>query len=272
MYPAFLLTTFFLFGAVVDSPTSPTAAGESNMGIAPPTTTNPLTGAPPSTTAQPGSGGSSLLRQRDMLRMKYKNTVAGRRQMAESEMYILPQPPTVNTDNVGSQIYQWLPPTVNPGSGSGNRSTSTSGTMGGLSLIPNSPTRARPDVPQSYASRQAAQSLARQSNALRNSGPSNTPITRPYSGYSRPSGGTSPYMRLYNRSSLGVDNYTTWVQPELQQQQLNRTYSNDIHHLQSSSRVQGFSLRRLGQETNSLRGVNATQYYMNYGDYYQGAR
>ena len=36
--------------------------------------------------------------------------------------------------------------------------------------------------------------------------------------------------------------------------------------------VQGLSIQRLCQETQGLQGTNSTQYFMNYGDYYPGAR
>ncbi|MBN2577450.1 MAG: hypothetical protein JXB10_00470 [Pirellulales bacterium] len=273
MYSTFL-TTFILFGAVVNSPTAPTSSSDNRQQIAPPTTDNPLQ---KHSSQQPGSqsgpGYSSPLRQRDMMRLRQLNSMASRRDMLERSQLILPQPPTDNSNDVRSQIYQWLPPTVTPSSRrAGNRSTTTSGTMGGLSLIPDSPTQARPDLPRNYASRSTAEAQVRQIEAMRNAGPSNSPVARPYSGYQAPRSGVSPYMRLYSPGSIGADNYTTWVRPELQQQQANRAFGNEISSLQSSTHVQGLSLRRLGQETNSLRGVHATQYFMNYGDYYQGAR
>jgi hypothetical protein len=276
MYSPLLLTTFALFGAVVNTPSSPTSSTNDNTAIAPPTTDSPLE-AP---RRQPdldrtGPSRTSPLQQRDMQRLRQLNSRYSRQGTSAEVPQFMPQPPTGNLDNSPSQIYQWLPPTVNPmGKMTGNQSTTTRGTMGGVSMIPSSPTRARPDVPQSYASRSAAQSQLRRSDALRDAvAPSNAPGARPYSNYQgNTSSGVSPYMNLYRRDSMSVDNYTTLVRPQLQQQQVNTGVNNDIHGLQSSSRVQGLSLRRLGQETNSLRGVNATQYYMNYGDYYQGSR
>jgi hypothetical protein len=270
-----LLTAFTLFGAVVNTPTSPTTSGDVNPGVSPPTMSEPLRELPRKGAArEAGSDRMTPLQQRDMQRLKQMRSMMSGENGSSNSMPFLPQPPTVHTDNPQSQIYQWLPPTVNPvGRWSANQSTTTPGTRGGLSLIPASPTQARPDVPQTYASRMAAQAQSRRADAIRDSTPAYAPSSRPFTNYQAPYVGTSPYMNLYRGGTGGViDNYTSLVRPALQQQQANQAFTSDIHGLQNSSRVQGLSLRRLGQETNSLRGVNATQYFMNYGDYYPGTR
>ena len=68
-----------------------------------------------------------------------------------------------------------------------------------------------------------------------------------------------------------IDNYTTLVRPELDQQHANQKFGADIHGLEDSTHVQGLNIRQLNRDTQTLQGVNATQYFMNYGDYYQGA-
>jgi hypothetical protein len=276
MYTPVLLTAFALFGAVVNTPTSPTEPSDMSPGITPPTLNAPLQ-EPPRTGTPAESGPSRMtpLQQRNLQRLRQLTSMSSGQNAGGNNLPILPQPPTVHSANAQSQIYQWLPPTVNPLSNSvGNRSTMTPGTQGGISLIPAAPTQARPDLPQSYASRLAAQSQARRAEALRDAtGSTSAPVARPFANYQNPYSGTSPYMNLYRGGTNGVvDNYTTLVRPALQQQQTNQAVSNDIYSLQSSSHVQGLSLRRLGQETNNLQGVNATQYFMNYGDYYPGAR
>jgi hypothetical protein len=69
-----------------------------------------------------------------------------------------------------------------------------------------------------------------------------------------------------------IDNYTTLVRPDLEQQRANQKFGADIHGLENSTHVQGMNIRQLNRDTQTLQGVNATQYFMNYGDYYQGAR
>jgi hypothetical protein len=275
MYCPVLLTAFALFGAVVNTPTPPTESSDAGPGVTPPTMNEPLKEMPrkPSP-AESGSSRLTPLQRRNMERLRQLTSMMTGQSAGENALSILPQPPTVHAENPQSQIYQWLPPTVNPmGNLGGNQSTMTPGTRGGLSLIPASPTQARPDLPQSYASRAAAQTQMRRAEALQAAGPASSSAALPYSNYQNPYPGTSPYMNLYRGGTNGVvDNYTTLVRPELQQRQANRTFNNDIYSLQSSSHVQGLTLRRLGQDTNSLRGVNATQYFMNYGDYYPGAR
>jgi hypothetical protein len=91
-----------------------------------------------------------------------------------------------------------------------------------------------------------------------------------FSGYRTPSG-VSPYMNLFRRDSMGtVDNYTTLVRPELEQRYLNQQFKSDIGGLERSTRMQGMNLQQMNQEARTLQGVGTPQYYMNYGNYYQG--
>lgn len=52
---------------------------------------------------------------------------------------------------------------------------------------------------------------------------------------------------------------------------MNQQFGADIHGLETNSRVQGLNILRLDRDTQNLHGVNATQYFMNYGDYYPNA-
>jgi hypothetical protein len=276
MFSPLLLTTFAIFGAIVPSPTG---QSENSPDIVPPTINAPLENIPyRQPRSEPGAERMTPYQQRDALRMRQlEGLLNSRYPRGVTENYlVMPQAPTDSSNNPDSQIYQWLPPTVHPGNRrGGTQSTNTPGTMGGLSMIPLAPTRARPDLPQSYASRSAIQEQARRLDAAREAvNPAYTPPPRSYThtNYQPFSGGYSPYMNLFRGASGGTDNYYSLVRPELEQRRMNRTFNSDIRGLQNTTQVQGLSLRRIGQEANNFRGMNATQYFMNYGDYFQGAR
>ena len=97
---------------------------------------------------------------------------------------------------------------------------------------------------------------------------------KPYSGYAQSNTTSSPYMNLFRGGTNNgtVDNYSTLVRPDLDQKRANQKFGADIHGLENSTHVQGMSIQQLNRDTQSLQGVNATQYYMNYGDYYSGAK
>jgi hypothetical protein len=69
-----------------------------------------------------------------------------------------------------------------------------------------------------------------------------------------------------------VDNYSTLVKPQLDQQRANQQFGADIQGLDKSNRVQRLNIQQLNRDTRTLQGVNASQYFMNYGDYYPGLR
>jgi hypothetical protein len=95
------------------------------------------------------------------------------------------------------------------------------------------------------------------------------PADKAFSGYQSQSG-VSPYMNLFRRDTMTVDNYTTLVQPQLQQRFLNQQYGRDINSLEQSLRVQGPRIQptiyRQGQ------GVATPQFFMSTtgGQYYPG--
>ncbi len=189
-----------------------------------------------------------------------------------------PMMPTAPTDSsVGSQvgqIYQFLPPTANAataGSASGGGYSGLPGPMN----VPTSPTRARPGEAQSYTSMHTAEEQNRRMAATRNAASAPAALTpKAFSGINPSSSGSSPYMNLFRTGNNNgtIDNYTTLVRPELDQQRANQKFGADIHGLENSTHVQSLNIRQLNRETQTLQGVNATQYFMNYGDYYQGAR
>ena len=60
-----------------------------------------------------------------------------------------------------------------------------------------------------------------------------------------------------------IDPYNQYVKPQLDRIQESRARGRQIMGLQHS-------VRSLGRQTQSLRGVIIPQYYMNYGSYYPG--
>ena len=87
--------------------------------------------------------------------------------------------------------------------------------------------------------------------------------SKPFAGY-RPTSGVSPYMNLFRQDSMGtVDNYTSLVQPQLEQRFLNQRFDRDIGGLERNARTQGINLQRLNQEERTLQGVATPQFFMN---------
>jgi hypothetical protein len=191
-------------------------------------------------------------------------------QNAENDQQMMPIPPTASGSQMG-QNYQYLPPTAtsSDSAGSGGRPAGPYGAMN----VPTSPTRGRPDIPQSYSSMQTAAQQNRIQQAAKNSTTTSAPSsTKAFSGYRQTSSGPSPYMNLFRTGNAQgtIDNYTTLVKPELEQRNANQQFGSDISGLESSNRVQGMNIQQLNRDTRSLQGVNANQYFMNYGDYYKG--
>jgi hypothetical protein len=187
-----------------------------------------------------------------------------RRPTRSTNAPIMPVSPTDSNASVG-EMYQWLPPTAAAAAGRSQQ--------GAVNSMPNSPTRGRPDVPQNYSSMATAQMQRNRMEAARNSArPTVQGTTKPYSDQRSMGGTISPYMNLFRTGNAGgtIDNYSTLVRPELDQRRLNSQMGNDINNLESTYNVQSMNIRQLGRQTQSLNGVNANQYYMNYGDYYSG--
>jgi hypothetical protein len=87
-----------------------------------------------------------------------------------------------------------------------------------------------------------------------------------FSNYQLPSG-VSPYMSLFRTGTNNgtVDNYSTLVRPQFNQQYLNQQYGRDIRGLQSDTRLQNQAIM---SQSRQLQGVSTPQFYMNYGSYY----
>ena len=101
------------------------------------------------------------------------------------------------------------------------------------------------------------------------------PTDKAFSTY-RPTSGVSPWMNLFRRDTLGtVDNYTSLVRPQIDQNALNPQFRRDIHRLdRNTSQLQGTVQQQLDLQNRTLQGVATPQFYMNYGNYYpnQGQR
>lgn len=110
------------------------------------------------------------------------------------------------------------------------------------------------------------------------------PLTSLYSPYAAPvmpekpfaksqpfSSGVSPYMGLFRNDTAGgtIDNYTTFVRPQLDQRGMNQQFNVDIYGLQRNARLQQSALRQMeGNNARTLQSVGTPEFYMNFGNYY----
>lgn len=105
-----------------------------------------------------------------------------------------------------------------------------------------------------------------------NSGTAAAPSAeKAFSGY-QSSSGVSPYMNLFRVGGETIDNYTSLVRPQIEQRFLNQQFNREIRNLDNTSRMQRVDLQQLYRSNETLQGVATPQFYMNYGNYYQGAR
>jgi hypothetical protein len=179
--------------------------------------------------------------------------------------------PFAPTDpSAASGAYPWGPPTAGSlaedqasagGSSTGYSGPGLSGSSPYVRPRATRPTYRAPRY-ESYASQQAR--MPRADLASSAVYPSVGNLSKPYAGYRRPSA-VSPYMDLGRLSSTygDIDNYNQYVRPRLEQLEANRQLGSEIIGLQNS-------VRNLGRQTRSVRGVVIPQYYMNYGAYYPG--
>jgi hypothetical protein len=146
------------------------------------------------------------------------------------------------------------------------------------SNMPNAPTNYRPpstaappNPNTSYYSALSQQRDLAGTAAYRSyTGP--PPPEKVYAGTQVPSSGISPYMQLFRNDTAGgtIDNYTTLVRPQLQQQRLNQQFGTDLFGLQRDARLQQASMQRMQNIDRSLQSVSTPQFYMNGGGYYPG--
>jgi hypothetical protein len=230
---------------------------------------------PPKTQTPEQKSAQNRNAQRSMARSPHSSE----RSQQQNAQNMRPMMPTAPTDSsAGSrvgQFYNFLPPTADAASVSSDPNGGYAGLPDRMN-VPTSPTRARPGEAQSYTSMHAAEEQNRRLAASRNAASAPAQLTpKAFSSVNaQASTGSSPYMNLFRTGSNNgtIDNYTTLVKPQLEQQGANQKFGADIHGLENSTHVQSLNIRQLNRETQTLQGVNATQYFMNYGDYYQGAR
>ena len=82
------------------------------------------------------------------------------------------------------------------------------------------------------------------------------PPEKVYAGTQVASSGVSPYMQLFRNDTAGgtIDNYTTLVRPQLQQQRMNQQFGTDLWGLQRDARIQQSSLQRMQNNARTLAG------------------
>ena len=105
-----------------------------------------------------------------------------------------------------------------------------------------------------------------------NSGTATSPASEKAFGGYRPTTGVSPYMNLFRLGGDTIDNYTSLVRPQIEQRFLNQQFNREIRGLEGNTRMQRVDLQQLYRANQTLQGVATPQFYMNYGNYYQGAR
>ena len=271
---ALILSTLLIGASTLNSPDNLTVPPTSDLPLPP--IQNNSTAPKTQTRAQQAEQDRDAQRKQAKTPRAYGYSGRSQQQNAQNLRPMMPMAPT--DSSVGSQVgqsYNFLPPTANAASaGSGSDSSGGYAGLPDRMNVPTSPTHARPGEAQSYASMRAAEQN-RRAAATRNSSSAPAQLTpKAFSSVNQASSGSSPYMNLYRSGNNNgtIDNYTTLVKPQLEQQGTNQKFGADIHGLENSTHVQGLNIRQLNHETQTLQGVNATQYFMNYGDYYQGAR
>jgi hypothetical protein len=250
----------------------PTGDNSDLPGIAPPTAQVPL---------QPEL--RSALQRQSMRGGSTRGVPAGSvrgNTRAAPQSTAMPSAPTSDSDS--EQQYQWQAPTAAParGAATGMGGGTGGGGMGGSGFYgqsrrPCSPTHPGPGQAKSYNAQQDAQLLQMRLQAAQQAtAPSAQQPSKAFSGVQMNTGSSSPYMNLYRTGTNNgtIDNYTTLVRPQFNQQRTNQQFGADINSLENATRVQGFSLNQLNRDTHNLQGVKYQQFFMNYGDFYPNAR
>ncbi|HEY4760187.1 MAG TPA: hypothetical protein VIH42_06375 [Thermoguttaceae bacterium] len=281
MVNTLMLSTALFFGWVLNAPNNYTS--QLAPEIAPPTSSLPLPPLQDTSSASKAkktrSAVSDAQHRHTQLNQsktaRYGASGGSQQRNSQDASPMMPLAPTDSSENTQyKQIYQWLPPTAYSDPSDADTSGGRPSDLLDPTSLPTSPTRARPGMSGSYTSMRNAQIQNRRMEAARNAAAATPQLaTKPFSGYRQPTSGVSPYMNLFRSNGLGtIDNYSTLVRPELEQGRMNQQFGAEIHGLENSTRVQGMTLQRLGRDTQNLQGVNANQFFMNYGDYYPGAR
>ncbi len=185
--------------------------------------------------------------------------------------------PTAPTELVppGTPGMPLMPPTPTPGEAAVPAGQPANADPNASSRLPNAPTYRPPTASgprsssySSYAAldqqRQLAGTTAYRSFA------SLPPPEKVYAGTQVSTSGVSPYLQLFRNDTAGgtIDNYSTLVKPQLQQQRMNQQFGTDLWGLQRDARIQQASVQRMQNNVRTLQGVGTPQFYMNGGGYY----
>jgi len=186
---------------------------------------------------------------------------------------VIPDSPTDMSASMDGQG-QLLPPTA------GNAEASRSGTMGRASggmggmRTPLPPTYRRPATGSESGYRPTSRGSMLQPNRRPEGiggsmlAAPQAAVEKPFGAY-RPTSGVSPYMNLFRRdTSQGtIDNYSTFVRPQLEQRNVNQQVGRDLRGLERNNRVQSTALQQMERESRNLQGVTTPQ-FMNYGNFF----
>ena len=190
---------------------------------------------------------------------------------------VIPNSPTDMSAPMDGQQGQLLPPT------SGDAEALRSGTMGrssggmGGMRTPMAPTYRRPAAGSQSGYRPTSRGSMLQPNQQirRPEGIGGSMLAapqaaaeKPFAAY-RPASGVSPYMNLFRHDTSGgtIDNYNTFVRPEIEQRRLNQQVGRDLRGLERNTRVQSTALQQMERESRNLQGVTTPQ-FMNYGNFF----
>ena len=189
---------------------------------------------------------------------------------------MIPNSPTDMSAPMDGQQGQLLPPTASEADASRLGTMGrASGGMGGM-RTPLPPTYRRPATGSQSGYRPTSRGSVLQPNQQirRPEGIGGSmlaapqaAVEKPFAGY-RPMSGVSPYMNLFRRDNGGtLDNYTSFVRPELDQRRLNQQVGRDLRGLERNTRVQSTALQQMERESRNLQGVTTPQ-FMNYGNFF----
>lgn len=93
-------------------------------------------------------------------------------------------------------------------------------------------------------------------------------VSKPYANYTPPPA-VSPYFNLYRTDNQAgtINNYYTFVKPQVDQRQANLSFGGEIRGIQSNQRLQNTAVQRLGK-LNQVQGTNAPEFFQNSGAYF----
>ena len=249
--------------AVLSQPSAAAAATRSSQSSLPVTPYGSQMRRTTGTTGTTDRTRERSMPQRDGGRARPGSTSGSQREGAAGQTTMaMPFAPTEGpTSDTGGMLGQPMAPTESgPSTGA-----SAAGAGAGGAAYPMAPTMGRRSAPRSGQTSRMPAGQGRQTQRFGGgSGMMGAPVdSKPFTGY-RPTSGVSPYMNLFRRDSMGtVDNYTSLVQPQVEQRFLNQRFGRDIGGLERNARTQGINLQRLNQEERTLQGVATPQFFMN---------